>query len=191
MAMLNDEVAILKAQSIEIDENTILIVTQQYHTEKNAQGKTDRAKSKYRWLARVFTKDDLKKTIDFYYSDAQRLQKSRWPNDPDPWYLCCGNDCSGAVVGKFFENKLKKTRSWEDGQKFLAGWQTQTANRVGAYNAGAVYPIENFKAENGDIVSLADKKALLAHVGQNLYHDHVMKSKLPPPSVQKAKTQAA
>ena len=111
MAMLNDEIAVIKAQSLKVDDDHIMIIAEHYHTEKNALGKTDRSKSKYRWIARVFDVDSLKKLIDYFYSDEHRLEKGRWPNDPDPWYLCVGNDSTGAAIGKFFENKLHKTKS--------------------------------------------------------------------------------
>lgn len=179
MAMLKDEVSILKAQCIQVDDSTAVIVTQQYHTEPNEQGKTDRQKSKYRWIGMVAKIADIKKLIADLSSDANRLKKWRWPNDPDPWYICSSNESAGYAIAKFFENKLKKMRSWEEGQQFLRGWETQTKNRDGAYNSGAVYPTD-FKTVDGVPVDLTDKDSILKQVGKTIYREHIMKSKLPP-----------
>jgi hypothetical protein len=176
--MLKDESSLLKSMMIRIDDNHILLVTQQYHTELNDQGKTDRSKSKYRWLARVFTDDSLKDLIKTMYDDANRLNRFRWPNDPDPWYICVGNDSTNAIGANWLSMKLKKLRTWEDGLKFLDGWQTETKKREAGYNLAAKYETEDYLMENGEKISLKDKDALLKCVDQNLYKPQIMKSKI-------------
>lgn len=178
MAMLKDESALLKSIMLRIDDNNILLVTEQYHTEPNEFGKTDRSKSKYRWLARVFTNDSLKTFIDTLYDDANRLNRFRWPNDPDPWYICAGNDSTNGVIARWLETKLKKIKSWDDGLKFLDGWETATKKREAGYNLAAKYETEDYLDEDGNKVSLKDKDTLLKNVNKTLYKHHIMKSKL-------------
>ena len=67
MSMLNDETTILKGIMMQLNEEAAVLVTLQYHTEKNEFSKVDRSKSKYRWFARIFKIEDLKKKtlVDF------------------------------------------------------------------------------------------------------------------------------
>jgi len=183
MAMLKDEIQLLKSIMIRLDQNHVLLVTDWYHTEKNDMGKTDRSKSKYRWLARVFTDDELKKMISTMYDDANRMNRCRWPNDPDPWYLCVGNDSTNGVVANWLAIKYKKVKTWEDGLKLLHGWETKTKNRDAGYNLAASYDIVDYLDESGNKVSLEDKDTLLKLVGQNLYKPHTKKQKTTPVAV--------
>lgn len=175
MAMLPDEISLLKSVMVEVEPGTALLVTMQYHTEPNSLGKTDRSKSKYRWMARVFKIEDLKKKIDWLYEDANRLNRFKWPNDPWPYFICA-NDSENGRIADWLSVKLKKLRSWEDGQKILKGWETQTAKRAAGYNLAAKYETEDYLDESGNKVSLTDKDALLARVGQNLWKLHNVKT---------------
>lgn len=178
MAMLKDEVSICKAVCMKIDEDTGLLATLQYHTERNDQGKIDHEKSKYRWIARVFKMADMKAEIINLKSDENALKKYRWPDDPDPWFICVNNGNDGRCAAKFYMTKMNKIKSWEDGQEVLKGFVTKTAKREEGYNTNAAYATDAYTATNGDTLDLTDKAALLAHVGQTLYRNQQMKSKL-------------
>jgi hypothetical protein len=180
MAMLKDESQLLKSVMIKVDDSTILLVTEQYHTEKNDFGKVDRSKSKYRWLARVFNVDELKQYIFDLYDDSKRLERYRWPKDPDPWYICNDNDSTNGTIANWLSLKLKKAMTWENGIKKLDGWETKTVCRDAGYNLSAAYDTEDYIDENGQLVSLKDKDALLKRVNQTLYKARIMKSKQTP-----------
>lgn len=182
--MLKDEMSVIKSVMVEIDPDTVVLVTDQYHTEKNDLGKVDRSKSEYRWLARVMTKAEVKKMIDWCYADENRLNRWRWPNDKSKFYVAPA-DSQNSKVGNWLENKLKKIRTWDYGMKVFKGWETQTAKRQEGYNPAAAYVVDGYVADNGDIVSITDREALLKHVGQNLLAPHLMKSKLPPVTAKK------
>lgn len=184
-AMLKDEIAILKAVMMQVDDNTAMLVTLQYHTEKNPDtGKLDRSKSYYRWLARVFKLDDLKAKIKWCMQDENALAKFKWPGDTSPWWICAANDSNNKTIGKWLNTKLKKLKTWNDGQLALKGWQSKTAKREAGYNEAAKYETEGYLTESGSTISLTDQKAILENVGKNLIYVCQMKSKM-------AKTTAA
>ena len=165
--MLKDEISVLKSVMISLDPDTAVLVTYQYHTETNEFSKVDRSKSRYRYIARVFKVEDLVKKIKEMREDANRLVKARWPDDPWPWYICAKYPENG-YVADWLAVKLKKIKSWEDGQKILSGFQTGTKKRIAGFNEKAKYEIEGYLDKDGNQVSLADKASLLARVGQNL-----------------------
>lgn len=178
MAMLKDEIAILKSVMISIDDETAVLATLQYHTEENpATGKLDRSKSQYRWLARVFKLEDLKAKIKWCMQDENALAKFKWPDDKSAWWICAANDSNNKTIGKWLATKLKKIKKWDEGIDILNGWQSKTASREGRYNAAAKYEISGYTTDAGEVVSLDDKAALLKNIGKNLYHVHQTKAK--------------
>ena len=189
MAMLKDEVSVVKAVMMEVTDNVIFLVNEHYHTEVNPEtGKIDRSKSFYRWVGRADTKENYRKLIAWYMDDSRRLERGKWPDEPTPYFFCVGKGSENWRIGNYFETKMKKLRSWEDGQKRLHGWETKTVNRDCGYNPGALYVIEGYKDPDGNVVDILSKEEVLKHVGQNLIAPHIMKSKLP---VNKAKSSIA
>lgn len=179
--MLKDEMAVTKGIMIDLGNDNILFVVQRYHTERNEDtGKVDRSKSLYSWVARVTTRQEILDKISWCMDDKNRLNRFKFKNDPYPYYLAVGNSSDNAAFANFLTNKLKKMDSWEDGMKRLNGWETQTANRQAGYNANAKWMVKGYKADNGDMVDLDDHESVLKCIGQNLFADQVMKSKLPP-----------
>ena len=167
MSMLKDEISVLKSVMISLDADTAVLVTYQYHTETNEFSKVDRSKSRYRYMARVFKTADLIKKIQEMREDVNRMSKAKWPDDPWPWYICTEYPENWRVAD-WLAVKLKKIKTWEDGQKVLAGFQTGTKKRIAGFNEKAKYEIEGYLDKDGNQVSLADKASLLARVGQNL-----------------------
>ena len=174
MAMLKDEITVVKSVMINLDTDIAMLVTYQYHVELDptdpAGKKKDRSKSKYRYLARVFKTDDLVKKINELRDDKNRLNKFRWPDDKWSWYVCAG-DSDNWKVADWLSVKFKKAKSWDDGQKILAGWQTGTKHRIAGFNENAKYEIDGYQDDAGNIVSLSDRAALLKLVGKNLMKD--------------------
>ena len=171
MAMLKDEIAVVKSVMMSLDTDTTLLVTYQYHVELDptdpAGKKKDRSKSKYRYLARVFKTEDLHKKIIELRDDKNRLNKFRWPDDKWPWYICAKYS-DNSTVSDWLMTKFRKIKSWEDGQKILAGWQNGTKTRIAGFNENAKYEIDGYQDDAGNLVSLADRDALLKLVGKNL-----------------------
>ena len=174
--MKKDEATLLKSLMIELDDSTVLLATQQYHTEpRESDGKPDREKSRYIWIARVMAKDDVQSMAKWCWADENRLNRWRWPNSDSfwPFYVLAGGDDNRAAA-TWLLNKLKKIMTWEDGIKQIYGWKKETKSHpVGEYVKKAMYVHDSYKADNGDILDLTDKEALLKHIGQNLVHDGV------------------
>lgn len=167
MAMLKDEITVVKSVMLSLDQDTAMLVTYQYHTETNEYNKVDRSKSKYRYMARVFKVDDLVTKIKQMREDANRMSKFKWPDDPWPWYICAGYP-ENWKVADWLACKLKKIKTWEDGQKVLAGYKSGTKTRIAGFNDKAKYDLEGYLDNKGNTVSLTDKDALLKLIGQNL-----------------------
>ena len=169
--MRKDEIAVLKAFMVELDPKTVMLVTYQYHSELGDNGKCDRSKTLYRWLSRVMTKEEVQNTIEWCWKDENRLNRFRWPNDKLPYYFAAEYSENNCVAG-FFATKLKKLISWEDGVKQMMGYKISRnkKKKPSPRNPKLSYAILGYTADNGDIVNLNDREALLKHVGQNLYH---------------------
>lgn len=177
--MLKDEIQVIKAVSMEVDPNTVLIVTLQYHTEAKAEdaSKVDRSKSFYRWGALVMDKEHIASEIQTRMLDKNRLERGKWPNDKIPYYLCIDNDSKNSTIANWLNLKLKKTVSWEIGQKILNGWKKKTASRPEGYVPNAKYRIDGYVCEDGFVVSLDNKEELMKHVNQSLIAPFLKTSK--------------
>ena len=171
-----DEIQVLKAQAIKIDDAHMLLVTLQQHAEDNEFGKIDRSKSMYRWFARVLAIDAMKEHIKILNDPAHCMEKYVWPDDKSGYYFCAANSIQCKTIAHWYELKLSKMLDWEIGQKVLKGWHRKTKMSEEGYNPNAAYEIDGYVADNGDVVSLSDREALLAHVGQNLQKINVLKS---------------
>lgn len=175
MAMLKDEITIIKALCVNVTDDVAMLVTLQYHTEQNNSGKVDHEKSKYRWYARIVKTPEFQAEIRKLMDDSVSMNKHFWPKDPDPWCICINNSNTNKNAARFYALKLRKAVSWEEGLERLKGFTPKTAKKPGGYNQNAVYETTGYKADNGDVVDLTDKEALLAHVGQSLYKVQAMK----------------
>lgn len=181
MELKSDEMGILKGTAVKLDDNTILLVTMQYHTERDPQtGKVDRSKSRYRWLARVDTTANFQTMAAEMKQDANRLNPWRWPDDPS-WTGSIVYTDSGNLIGsRWYTMKLKKAVDWDTGLKIFNGFKPALeAKGQDPYNAKAKYDVDGYTLPDGTTISLTDKEALLAHVGQNLVKEQTMKSKTP------------
>ena len=111
--------------------------------------------------------DDLVAKIKWMREEANRLLKFKWPDDPWPWYICAGYP-ENWKIADWLACKLKKIKSWDDGQKTLLGYKTGTKTRVAGFNEKAKYDLDGYLDNDGNQVSLNDKTALLKLVGKNL-----------------------
>lgn len=168
MAMLKDEMEMLKAVSMKVDDNHIMIATEQYHTEKTDDGKRNSKKSMYRWFAKVLSIDDWNAKLEDMFSDEKRLEKYKIPNDTLDYCLVCNKSSTNYSVASWLETKIKKALPWNEGLERLKGFKKKTDKREAGYNKIAAYDVVGYTAENGDVIDITDADALLKHVGQNL-----------------------
>ena len=165
--MLRDEIALLKSMMVELDDDNVLLITMQYHVEEGANGKIDRSKSLYRWIGRAMSKAEVESTIARCFEDKNRLTKFTWPGDKLSYYLCIGNGSECYLAGKWLKTKLNKLRSWDYGVKVMNGWSPATKTKPESYNDNAKYVVDGYTCDNGDVISILDREALLKHIGQN------------------------
>lgn len=166
--MKADEMVILKAVSFKLDDETMCIATYQYHVEHDeATGKVMRAKSRYRWLARVMKIADVREQVAWHHDDCRRLEKWKWPDDPS-WDGCIAlNDSSNEKASAWLACRLKKLVDWEQGQKLLRGWKA----REQEYSRSSAYELDDYQTEDGEMISLTDREALKKQVGKNLWKE--------------------
>lgn len=104
--MKKDEATLLKSLMVELDDNTVLLVTHQYHTEpRESDGKPDREKSRYIWISRVMTKDEVNAWAKWCWADENRLGRWKWPGTENTWpfYLLVNKDgdCRAVPAPKY------------------------------------------------------------------------------------------
>lgn len=167
IVMPKDAFTILKAVSFKIDEETMCIATLQYHIERDAEGKTLREKSRYRWLARVCKIADVKAEAEKLQLDENRLGKWIWPNDPSWNGTVMTNEPTNDRAAAWLKCRLKKLTDWETGQKLLKGWKKAEQD----FNLNAAYDTEDYVCEDGTKISLTDKEALKKQLGKNLHKE--------------------
>lgn len=165
--MRPDEMSILKAVSIKLDDETVFINTLQYHTEKG-----DRSKSRYRWLGRVQKIDVIKSKITELRQDANRLNPWKWPDDPSWDGKIMYTDSDNLHASMWLRSKLMKVVDWDLGQKLLNGYD----KKHNSYNESKKYDMTAYNTASGT-VDLTDKEALKKLVGQNLWKEVVKKVK--------------
>ena len=185
-----DEMAILKAVSIKLDDETVFINTLQYHTEKgdrDGQLRCDRSKSRYRWLGRVCKIADVRAKIAEFKQDANKLLPWMWPNDPSWNGKILYTDSDQTHAGSWLRSKLNKMVDWDLGVKLLDGYD----KKHDEYSVAKKYDTENYMTEDGTPISIKDKTALLARVGQNVWKEMVKKAKTPATQVQPNKNATA
>lgn len=171
--MKADEMQILKAVSIKVNDDVLMIVTRQYHVEEDpATGKKDHSKSRYRWLARTYSIPELKDRIRDMNSDAKRLEAWHWPNDPSWDKKMFTKDSTNYAGAKWLTLKLSKAVSWDEGMKALKGWD----KKDNAFHANKAYELKGYTATDGSVVDIDDKEAILKRVSQNFFKAENLKT---------------
>jgi archaeosine-15-forming tRNA-guanine transglycosylase len=187
MAMKADEMEILRAVSAKLDDDTIFIMTYQYHVEKDSsdpEGKrTLKSASRYRMIGRVEKIKDLEERMISLRSMDNRLNPWMWPDDPN-WdkKILYSKDSSNMGRSNWIRLKINKAISWDNALNLMKGFKKDTdksSETFGQYvvrNPSSVYDLKDYTCSNGDIINIDDKDALLAHVGQNIYKEIKMKT---------------
>ena len=193
--MKTDEMEIVRALSVKLNEDTVFTLTYQYHTEKDemdpAGKKNDRSKSCYRMLGRVMKIKDMEAEVMRLHQPENRLGAWKWPDDPD-WKgsILYAKDASNEGQSNWLRNKVKKAVSWEEGLRIMAGYKkdVRLANELkkkgkradpeeiySVFTPNAVYDVKEYSCSDGSVIDVTDKEALLDKVGQNVWKEIKMK----------------
>ena len=172
--MKNDELVNLKSLAVRLDEGKLMIVCLQYHAERLPDGRFNKEKSMYRWIARVTTDEAVSKCIDELYKDENTNVPFKWPDDPDEYYLSCKYS-RGYDIASWLETKMKKIKPWDEALKVFAGFKPKTKTCKEGYNEKSKFKTEGYKTPDGQVVSITDREEMLKRVGQNmiLYVDNL------------------
>ena len=185
--MRPDQMEIVRAVSVKLDEDTVLVLSYQYHTEKDPDalphpitGKqpNNRAKSRYRMIGFVAGVKEIKSQVETLRTDAYRTKEWKWPADPN-WSgsILYMKDSTNYAFANWLRLKLRKAVSWEDGQRLMRGYKKQTdkgSQDFGKYvvfTPNAVYDMKGYSCQDGSTVDLTDREALLAKKGQTLWKE--------------------
>lgn len=190
--MQRDEIEIMRAMSAYLDKDTILVLTYQYHTEKDpadpAGQRNDRSKSRYRMLGRIMRKSDMEEAVYRLHKDENAMAPWIWPDDPG-WKgkILYMYDSNQKAFSNWLRLKLKKAVDWESALKILRGYKkdskakfaknTPESAKYVKLNPNSAYPTEGYSCSDGSTVSLTDREALLGKVNQNVWLEIPLKSR--------------
>lgn len=186
MAMMANEMEILRALSAKLDDETLFVMTYQYHTVKDPSDpkgrKTIRSQSRYRMLGRVERISGLEAKMAELRKDENRLSPWKWPDDPS-WdgKILYAKDSTSAGRANWIRLKIAKALEWEDALARMAGFKKDTDPKSPTYGkyavktAGAEYDLKGYSCSDGSTIDLDDRTALLQRAGQNIWKDIPMK----------------
>ena len=192
--MLKDEMEIRTAVSVRLDEDTLFVLTYQYHTEADeadpAGKKKDRSRSRYRMLGRVERVSDLEARAKALRADSARLGPWKWPGDPS-WEgrILYSKDSTAYGRSGWIRNKIKKAVSWEAYLRIMSGYKPDPKLAREARKGKAV-PVQElyssfspgsalrkygseglYRSSDGGEVDVLDRESLLAAAGQNVWRE--------------------
>lgn len=175
---------ILKSFSVKLSDDLIMILTYQYHTEKNSDSENfsgqiyNKNKSIYRYIGRVFTVDEIISMTKLFLTDEFRFKDWKWPGD-NMWSgkILYMNDSTNYKFGKFLQKKFNSTISWNDWLAILSGMKRDTNKKsktFGQYNVKPINPkkmdVDDFIiTENNQKISLSDIESLRSIPGKSFY----------------------
>lgn len=179
MALKLNEVAISKACSVKLDDETIAIVSLMYHTAAKENKETDH--SWYQYEGRVVKIADLKAEIDDMKADANRLNLWRWPNKswPADWFMGYDNSNENKKGARWYEMKMRKALDWEQYVKLVKEGIKRLGNGSEKQYPTGRYETDDYVDSDGNIFSIVDKDALIARVGKTFTKKLVLKRSLP------------
>jgi len=189
--MQKDELEIVRAVSIKLDDDLAFVLSYQYHTEKDpddpAGRRNDRSKSRYRMMGRVMRISAMEKAVSTLHEDANRMLPWKWPDDPS-WQgrILYMKDSNNEAFSNWLRLKVKKLVPWDIGMKILAGFKKDLSlpkdkiRKLGAeaytvFTPNAVYDTEGYTCSDGSTISITDKEALKSKAGQNVWKEIPMK----------------
>lgn len=180
MALKEKEIAISKAVSVKLNDQTIAIIAHVYHTADRKANPDD--KSWYKYVGRVVDITDLKAEIEDKRSDANRLKNWEWkcPAWPDDMYFGYDRSNANSKGARWLEMRLKKALEWDDYVKVVRDGIKKIA-RTGYEKQypTAAYETEAYQKPDGSTISILDLNALLAAKGTPFWKNCLLKRDLP------------
>ena len=185
MACKLNEVTILKAQSVKLDNDTALLLTYMYHTAEKEARKAGTDKSFYRYEGRIAKISDLKTEIHDLMQDAVALKPYAWPTkskswNPD-WFLGYkGSQTTNKEAAKWLRRQVNKMISWSDFLDLAKNGVKKTAKGIKSYPS-ARYDLTDFELEDGTVLNLdvTDPAPLAKLAGKTFSKKVILKRELP------------
>jgi len=180
MALKHKEIAISKAVSVKLDDETIAIIAHVYHTADKAAHPED--KSWYKYAGRVVRIADLEAEIARKSSDAERLETWKWqcPAWPDDMFFGYDNANSRAKEARWLQMRLKKALDWDSYVKLVRdGIRRIAKSNVEKQFPSARYETDGYTTQDGAALSILDIAALKSCAGKQFWKNCILKRDLP------------
>lgn len=170
MACKLNEVSILKACTVKLDADAVMVLTYMFHTADKEARRAGTDKSFYRYEGRVVKADDLKAEIRNLMQDSVALEQFVWPTkskdwNPD-WFMgYYGSKTTNKEAAKWLSRQLKKAMSWQEFLDLAKNGVKKTARGIKTYPS-ARYDLDNYVLEDGTAISLNDPTELAKLAGK-------------------------
>lgn len=162
-----NEVAISKCVSVELDKETVAIIGLMYHTANRKENPDD--KSWYRYEGRIAKIADIRAEIEEMRKPENRMKDWKWPNRewPTEWFMGYDKSNDNMKGSKFLAMKLKKMLDWETYVRQVRDGVRVLANGCEKAYTGAKYETDDFVSDSGlSGINILDKGQLLSLCGQ-------------------------
>ncbi len=180
MALKHKEIAISKAVSVRLDDQTIAIIAHVYHTADKAAHPDDR--SWYKYVGRVVRVDELEAEIATKSSDAERLKTWKWacPAWSDDMFVGYDNSNQQSKEARWLQMRLKKALDWDSYVKLVRdGIRRIAKSNVEKQFPSGRYEVDGYIDEDGKLFSILDQQSLSAHLGKIFWKNCQLKRDLP------------
>ena len=185
MACKPNEVTILKAQSVKLDNDTVLVLTYMYHTADKEARKAGTDKSFYRYEGRIAKLADLKTEIHDLMQDAVALKPYVWPTKSKSWNPAWflgyhGSQTTNKEAAKWLRRQTSKLMSWPDFLDLAKNGVKKTAKGIKSYPS-ARYDLTDYDLEDGTKLSLdtTDPASIAKLAGKTFSKQVILKRELP------------
>lgn len=181
MACKPNEIAILKAASVKLDNDTLMILAYMYHT-VDKESKRNGAKSFYRYEGRVVKISDLKAEVKDLIQDSKCLADWKWPSkakDWDPnWFIGYNRENNNKRAAKWYMSKISKAMSWPDFMTLATTGAKKTAKGIKT-SVGATYELDDYIDEDGNTFTIDTPENMCKLVGKCFTKKITLKRDLP------------
>lgn len=180
MACKTNEIAILKAASVKLDDETMMLLTYMYHTPEKEARKSGE-KSFYRYEGRVMKIADFKAEIAELKSDERSLQPWVWPTKSEWWkpeyFLGYDAENNNAKAAKWYQLRINKMVDWPTFLKMAKEGIKMTAKGPKTYPS-ARYDLDSYVTEDGESLNIDSPETMLKLVGKTFGKAMVLKREL-------------
>lgn len=169
MACKLNEVGILKAQAVKLDDDTMMLLTYMYHIAEKEARHNGTDKSFYRYEGRVVKIEDFKKEIAHLKQDDNCMNTWIWPTPAQDWnkdwFLGYYFDNTNKMAAKWYQLRLNKMINWETFIKLAKDGVKMTAKGPKSYPT-AHYDLDGYVADDGTQFNIDSVQTMLNLVGK-------------------------